>query len=610
MTFADPPEDPWLRASATELAVGLRSREISAAELLEAVLRRADEITEPINPFAVRLDERARRAAAESDRRLADGAARPLEGLPISVKDSQWLAGVPTTSGSRARADFVPSSTVAALQRLLDAGAVLFAKTTTSEFCYTGVSTAPTFGTTGNPHDPSRTAGGSSGGAAAATAAWAGPVGLGGDGGGSIRIPAAFCGLVGHKPTFGLVPHEPSGPGWKTLVSIGPLTRSVADAELLLDVLAGYHPDDRHSTSEPPAGRPEQPPIRVAVSPDLGFAALDEEVATAFGHAVDALSDAGVQVVPADPGRSSSVEIWASIATAEARWSEATEYEQHPELLSAAVRDYLAFGEQVGAERYIRAQFERERIHAAYARVLRRDRHRRAVHPDRRLRRVRQRTPVPGPDRRRRARRRLAGLGPDALRRQPRRAARLQHSHRYRGRAAHRGPPAGPPAVRPPVAARGRLAQPRIESPHRSPLTGSFPVLIITDRRDGDGRHHDLEQGRRHKAKKKAVSPVKASSASPAGRNDAPAAAPPVAAAPPAPGPQDAARCLGDPGVLPAQQDADLLRLADLVQPARGRPVDQQLHLRQLLRLLRRRPPAGVRSRRARGTTTSPRWRR
>ena len=368
MNYADPPDHPWLRAPATELVAALREREIHATDLLETVLRRADEISGPVNPFAVRMDEAAHRAAAEADRRLAGGAARPLEGLPISVKDSQWLAGVPTSSGSRARADFVPRQTVGALRRLLDAGAVLFAKTTTSEFCYSGVSTAPTFGVTANPHDLTRSAGGSSGGAAAAVAAWAGPVSLGGDGGGSIRIPGAFCGLVGHKPTFGLVPHEPSGPGWKTLVSIGPLTRTVADAELLLDVLGGFHPADRHSVPAPPAA--DSGPLRVAISRDLGFAALDKPVTAAFEQAVAALADAGVQLVHADPGLTSSVQTWATIATAEARWSEAAEYEQHPELLSQPVLDYLAFGEQVSAEAYIRAQYERERIHAAYAELF------------------------------------------------------------------------------------------------------------------------------------------------------------------------------------------------------------------------------------------------
>jgi Asp-tRNA(Asn)/Glu-tRNA(Gln) amidotransferase A subunit family amidase len=359
------PAGGLLTATATELLELLRARKVGAVELLEEVLRRGDEITGPVNPFAVRLDERARANAVESDRRFADGTARPLEGLPLTAKDSQWLAGVPTTSGSHARADFVPTQTVGALHRVLDAGAVVFAKTTTSEFCYTGVSTAPAFGATANPLDLTRTAGGSSGGAAAAVAAGAGPVALGGDGGGSIRIPAAFCGLVGHKPTFGLVSHEPSDPGWKSLVSVGPIARSVADAALLLDVLAGPDPWDRYSVTA--TEHPERSgPLRVAVSEDLGFAAVDDDVLAAFRRAVEALGAAGVEIVPAHPGLGSSVQDWAVIATAEARWGQDRELTETPELLSPEVRGYLAFGESVTAERYIRAQFRREEIYRAY----------------------------------------------------------------------------------------------------------------------------------------------------------------------------------------------------------------------------------------------------
>ena len=359
-SVAVPPAAGLSLAPATELLALLRARDVSAVELLDAVLRRADAVTPTVNPFAVRLDERAFAAAAESDRRIAAGTARPLEGLPLTAKDSQWLAGVPTTSGSTAP-PVVPAHTVGALQRVLDAGAVLFGKTTTSEFCYSAISTAPAFGVTANPHDLGRTAGGSSGGAAAQVAAFAGPVALGGDGGGSIRIPAAFCGVVGFKPTFGLVPHEPSVAGWKTLIAMGPLARTVADVALVLDVLAGFDPADRHSLHPvPTAGHP---PLRIAVSEDLGFAPVDDDVRVAFRAAVDALADAGVEVVPAEPGIGSSAATWATIATAEARWSNPTP----AELLSQAVRGYLAFGETITADAYVQAQFHREQIHAAYA---------------------------------------------------------------------------------------------------------------------------------------------------------------------------------------------------------------------------------------------------
>jgi Asp-tRNA(Asn)/Glu-tRNA(Gln) amidotransferase A subunit family amidase len=240
-----------------------------------------------------------------------------------------------------------------------------------SEFCYFGISEAPVFGRTNNPHDLTRTAGGSSGGAAAQVAAYAGPVALGGDGGGSIRIPAAFCGLVGFKPTFGLVPHEPSAACWKTLVSVGPLARTVADARLLLGAIAGHDRRDRNS-----APRPEPPPeqtgrrLRVVASEDLGFAPVDDDVRRAFRRVLTDLTRAGVDVVVDHPGLSSSAVTWATIACAEARWTEATEYERRANLLSAEVRDYLAFGEQISTRAYVQAQFERERIHRAYAELF------------------------------------------------------------------------------------------------------------------------------------------------------------------------------------------------------------------------------------------------
>src|SRR5688572_15434076 len=220
--------------SAMELGAALRRRDLSATDALDAVLRRADEIAGTVNPFSIRLDERARRAAREADGALARGEGGPLGGIPVTTKDSHWMAGVASTSGSRSRRGFVPTETVGAIARLEAAGAVVFGRTTVPEFCYFGTTESELFGRTANPWRLDRTAGGSSGGAAAAVAAGCGPLSLGGDGGGSIRIPAAFCGIVGFKPTFGLVPHEPSAAGWKTLVTLGPLARSVADARLML----------------------------------------------------------------------------------------------------------------------------------------------------------------------------------------------------------------------------------------------------------------------------------------------------------------------------------------------------------------------------------------
>jgi len=355
--------------SAGELRAALVRREVSAAEVLEAVLDRADRLSEPLNPFAVRLDGRARAAAAGADLALARGTGGPLCGLPVTIKDSHYLAGVSAASGSRALVDFVPAQTSAAVERLEAAGAVIFAKTTTPEFCYFGITESPVNGRTSNPWDLGRTPGGSSGGAGAAVAAGLGPLALGGDGGGSIRIPAAFCGVVGFKPTFGLVPREPCSPGWKTLVSYGPLARSVDDARLALRALAGRHPRDRHSLGVDglEATAPDPAALRAVVSEDLGFAPLDDDVRRAFRAVVGQLEDAGARLIEDTPDLGSSVIAWSTIATAEARYSEAAHFEHHRTLLGDAAAEFIRYGAHVTRQQYVSAQMARDPIHRAYA---------------------------------------------------------------------------------------------------------------------------------------------------------------------------------------------------------------------------------------------------
>jgi Asp-tRNA(Asn)/Glu-tRNA(Gln) amidotransferase A subunit family amidase len=354
--------------SARQLRDALVARELSAVEALDAILERADRLAGPINPFSLRLDERARSAATAADAALARGTGGPLCGVPVTIKDSHYLAGVPAASGSRTLLDFVPSETSAAVERIEAAGAVIFAKTTTPEFCYFGITESPVNGVTSNPWNLERTPGGSSGGAGAAVAAGLGPLALGGDGGGSIRIPAAFCGVVGYKPTFGLVPREPCSAGWKTLVSYGPIARTVADARLALQALAGMHVRDRHSVSvEGLAGAAAEPSgLRVVVSDDLGFAPVDDDVRAAFRAAIRDLEAAGAHVLDGTPGLGSSVAIWSAIATADARCSEASAYEDHRELLGEAALEFLTFGSEVTLTHYVTAQMARETIHRAY----------------------------------------------------------------------------------------------------------------------------------------------------------------------------------------------------------------------------------------------------
>ncbi len=351
--------------SATELAAALRRRELTPLDALEAVLERADAITEEVNPYALRLDERARAAATAAGEMLARGAGGPLTGVPLTVKDSHYIAGVPTMHASLAVEPYVPAETVAVVERLEAAGAVVYAKTTTPEFCYFGYTESERHGRTANPLDLTRTAGGSSGGAAAALAAGAGPLALGGDGGGSIRIPAAFCGVVGFKPSFGAVPREPSGASWKTLVAYGPLARTVADARLMFDAMAGSHARDRHSIDVATRGHV---PVRMYVSEDLGHARVGNDVREAF-HAVVASLDVDVEEAPPlEP----SAETWFTIATAEAYGANglAVAAAHDAPAPGAAAREFLAAGERVTLELYIAAQIERERIFRRYADLL------------------------------------------------------------------------------------------------------------------------------------------------------------------------------------------------------------------------------------------------
>jgi len=225
------------RLSATELLALYRMRELSPVEATRAVLARIDSRNAAINAYCLVRDDEALASAKQSEQRWRAGEpAGLLDGVPVSVKDLLLTSGWPTLRGSLTIDKAGPWNVDApAVARLREHGAVLLGKTTTPEFGWKGVTDSPLTGVTRNPWDLGRTAGGSSGGAAAAVASGLGPLALGTDGGGSIRIPASFCGIVGLKPTHGRVPvYPPSTFG--TLSHVGPMARTVADAGLLLDV--------------------------------------------------------------------------------------------------------------------------------------------------------------------------------------------------------------------------------------------------------------------------------------------------------------------------------------------------------------------------------------
>jgi amidase len=291
--------------SATELTRALAAREISSRELLELYLTRVEKL-DPQLGAVVTLDvARALERADQADAALARGERwGPLHGLPMTVKDCWDTAGLRTTCGVESLRDRVPETNAVAVQRLIDAGAIVFGKTNTPRWTLDWQTYNNLFGITRNPWDPERTSGGSSGGSAAAIGAGLAALELGSDIGGSIRIPAHCCGVYGHKPTWGIVPlrgHLPGPPGAlyeKDINVAGPLARAAEDLQLALDVLAGPLPDAAT------AWRLELPPPRHERLSDFRVAAwleepgfpIDDEVRKRHEATLDALREAGAKV--------------------------------------------------------------------------------------------------------------------------------------------------------------------------------------------------------------------------------------------------------------------------------------------------------------------------
>ncbi len=286
---------------ARDIAERVNAGSLDAVAVTRDALARCKEAQARYNALTVIHDAKALAAAEALSRHK--GEALPLAGVPLVVKDNIWVGGWRITQGSRYFADFVAPRDATAVARLREAGAVILAIGTCSEFAAKGNTTTPLHGDTLNPLDPRLTAGGSSGGCSAIVAAGAVPIALGTDGGGSSRRPPSHCGLVGFKPSYGAVPH-PHGfaePFWG-LSALSPITRDVADAALMFEVIAGpdpLDPDSRHLAprrDEPVAG------LRIAQHPTLGLdVPVDADVAAAYEAAVDALMTAGLMIADAAP---------------------------------------------------------------------------------------------------------------------------------------------------------------------------------------------------------------------------------------------------------------------------------------------------------------------
>ena len=340
--------------SALELSELYRKRQLSPVEVTEAILERIDKHNSSLNAFVTVTAELALEQARAAEREFKENQfPPPLTGIPLSIKDLVPTKGIRTTRGSLLYKDWVPDFDPPVVERLNAAGAVLLGKTNTPELGWKGGSGNRVVGPTHNPWKHGLTSGGSSGGAGAAVASGMGPIAQGSDGGGSIRIPASFCGIYGLKPSFGIIPQYPASA--IALVShMGPMTRTVRDAALMLNVMAGVDPRDPNSLPidihYPKMVEGGISGLRVAWSPDLGHAQIDPEVGEITAKAAARFSELGCQVEEAhpqleDPWENIFKVIWASAFTA----VHLNDLDEVQDLLDPSLLEVIKLGETYSA---------------------------------------------------------------------------------------------------------------------------------------------------------------------------------------------------------------------------------------------------------------------
>lgn len=364
----------WIapQLSAVETAAAVGARRLSAEERIRQSLTRIDAVQPALNAFTLVLHDEARAAARALDRALAGGAAPGLLcGVPVAIKDFTPTAGHLTTRGSWSVNDHAPTDPVI-VRRLKAAGAIVVGKTTTPEFAFSSFTRSPRWGVTRNPHDPSRTPGGSSGGSAAAVASGCVPLAEGTDMGGSVRIPAALTGVVGLKPSLGRIPMDILPGCLDDMSHFGPLALSVADAALFLQATQG--PDDSDLMSQTLTAALPAPAVplrgrRFALSLDLGYYAVDPGVEAVLRDAARRLAEAGAEVVEiALPWTRRVNDLWLALwgVALAAAWGEAPADRMDPDLAAL-----IAEARGLDAVSYKRLEAERSAIWHAFAAATR-----------------------------------------------------------------------------------------------------------------------------------------------------------------------------------------------------------------------------------------------
>jgi amidase len=369
--------------SAVELVGALRRKEVSAREALDAHYARVDAVNPAVNAVVTQVQEQAYRAAAAADERAA-AAASPddlpvLHGLPMTHKDTHLTRGIRTTHGSRAFADFVPDTDELIIERLHAAGVITTGKNNTPEFAAGSHTFNELFGTTNNPYDVTRSAGGSSGGAGAAIAARIQPLGDGSDMGGSLRNPAAFCNIVGFRPSYGLIPPVPARNPWSWLSRSGPMARTVADIALAMSALTGpdrrspapcpvpaedftallARPVDEHG-SRPLAG------VRVGVSTDFGLGVpVEPEIVRVVEEQARTFAELGADVGPACPDLSEADLVFDVTRAFDMATNLGDVVAEHGDVIKPEVIWNVRKGQELTGPRMIEAALARGRLRAA-----------------------------------------------------------------------------------------------------------------------------------------------------------------------------------------------------------------------------------------------------
>ncbi len=369
------------KLSAAEIIEGYRRRTFTPREVIDDVIAALETTDAACNVVVTPMYEQAR---AEADRITATMRAGEtpgaLAGVPVTIKDLVFVAGIPAHGGAPLNASFVPQVDAAVVTALKAAGAIITCKTTTCESGYKLTADSPVSGTTRNPWNLRRTSGGSSGGAAAAVAAGCGPIAIGTDGVGSIRVPSSFCGVFGLKPTFGLVPRSPgfSPPSWASLAHTGPMTRTVADAALVLEVIAGY--DLRDPASLPVSRRNfDASPrplggLRIGASMDFGYAAVSPAVRAAFAEAVGVLGACGAGISEDSPTLDPGIleHTLKPIAFTEQAAAVADKSFDHLAGSENEYRDVVKTGRAFSGTDYIEAGYRRGQVRNAFLKLFER----------------------------------------------------------------------------------------------------------------------------------------------------------------------------------------------------------------------------------------------